>query len=270
MGLLIDPTSKVFGLDLKTARKFVIRLRKYASIYNSDDFHYYTFVRSIGEIVFPKEKQRVGSGYSLSELNPNAIAVAPGLLQSMIDEGYLTTIESPFPHSDYPWYQVTTKGAELSRHKLIKRLARAKAEKKLKEFLDRVDLWNASEPYAWVQNVWLYGSLITSAPDVGDIDLVCEYKTNPDSPDAMTDTGYYDFEEVVGGSKGHDIVKKFLRKGCPYLSLDGFKPRHLPLIQGGYIQIVKERQVVYQPNVVTPATSVSLDKRDKAAMGQAV
>ena len=67
----------------------MIRLRKYASIYNSDDFHYYTFVRSIGEIVFPKEKQRVGSGYSLSELNPNAIAVAPGLLQSMIDEGYL-------------------------------------------------------------------------------------------------------------------------------------------------------------------------------------
>ncbi|GKR20280.1 hypothetical protein KAM484_30070 [Aeromonas caviae] len=43
---------------------------------------------------------------------------------------------------------------------------RAKAVQKLEEFLERVEEWNACEPYVWVQYVWLYGSLITTAPDV--------------------------------------------------------------------------------------------------------
>ena len=244
MGLTIDPKSKIFGLDLKTGRDLVKRLRHYAQMYPTDDINYVTEVRSIGEIVLTKEKQRCGMGYSLTELNPNAVALAPDLIQKMLDEGYLTVMGIT-DHNGFAWYQVTAKGAELSRHKLIKRLPRAKAVQKLEEFLERVEEWNACEPYVWVQDVWLYGSLITNAPDVGDIDLVCKYTQNPDSPDMVTEGEHIYF--IATGKDEYAKVKKFLRGGSPYISLVGFSARDIDKIQGGYIQIVKDRQVAVIP-----------------------
>lgn len=65
--------------------------------------------------------------------------------------------------------------------------SRAKAEQRLKEFLDRVEQVKADDRYVYrIAKVALFGSMLSESPTVGDIDLAIHLapRYGPDEMDA--------------------------------------------------------------------------------------
>lgn len=240
MGMLIEPNSKFFGLDAKVARDFIKQLHKKTFDIESACFHKRSIPYIIRELILNEDKQAdQHNGLYLialrEKLDVQAQTMAPILISRMIEEGFITSLEDGY-------FEFTNKADALSRHKFIKRLPRAKATQMLAEFLERVTEWNAVQPYVWIQNIWLYGSMLTDSADVGDIDLVIDFQDNMDSPHALsTDqvvTMYFYNMDHFSAAKAH------LKNRSPYFSFDGFFISDLDLISGGYRQIVKDRQVI--------------------------
>lgn len=77
-------------------------------------------------------------------------------------------------------YRVTALGNRLAPQSLLPRLRRAKADRIVAEFLDRVAEVNASdEQIHYVAEVVAFGSYIGDAGDLGDIDLVVYRSRRP-------------------------------------------------------------------------------------------
>jgi predicted nucleotidyltransferase len=89
-----------------------------------------------------------------------------------LEEGYIEFREE---RDGRPWYELTTKGNALAQASAAKPISRQTAEKKLQEFMERVEQINRNEEYAFkVGRVALFGSLLSDAPDVSDIDLAIQ------------------------------------------------------------------------------------------------
>jgi hypothetical protein len=79
-------------------------------------------------------------------------------------------------------FQLSPLGFRLANVKLIKRITRAEAEVIVADFLKRVRAVNARHDLLWrVRRVQVFGSYITDAPELGDIDLVVELEQNRDA-----------------------------------------------------------------------------------------
>jgi predicted nucleotidyltransferase len=81
----------------------------------------------------------------------------------------------PGDHAAGPWYELTDQGTRLAQASAAAPLRRATAERKLREFMARVEQVNQSEEFAYrVKRVVLFGSYLTDAERVNDIDLAVE------------------------------------------------------------------------------------------------
>lgn len=71
-----------------------------------------------------------------------------------------------------PWYSRTTKGNRLALASAAPPLKRQTAERQLQAFLDRVAIVNGDPFFLYrVSKVVLFGSMLTAAPQVSDVDI---------------------------------------------------------------------------------------------------
>ncbi len=69
-------------------------------------------------------------------------------------------------------YQTYNRAGEPNPPKRLKRMSRAKAEKMVSALLDRARTINADVPWPlYVRKLSLFGSIISDAPDLGDLDI---------------------------------------------------------------------------------------------------
>lgn len=80
-----------------------------------------------------------------------------------------------------PWYSRTTKGNRLALASAAPPLKRRTAERQLQAFLDRVKIVNG-DPYYLYRVSWvvLFGSMLTTAPRVSDVDVAIEMRPKLD------------------------------------------------------------------------------------------
>lgn len=111
-----------------------------------------------------------------------------GLLEVLLAEGLVGTVyRDPTQlneprvvtgrgdHAVGPWYELTDEGNRFAQASAAAPLRRATAERKLREFMARVEQVNQSEEFAYrVKHVVLFGSYLTDAERMNDIDLAVE------------------------------------------------------------------------------------------------
>jgi predicted nucleotidyltransferase len=87
-----------------------------------------------------------------------------------------------------PWYELTTKGNALAQALAAKPISRKTAEKKLQEFMARVEEINRNEEYAFrVGRVALFGSMLSDVAEVSDIDLAIQLEARLSDKQAFSD-----------------------------------------------------------------------------------
>jgi predicted nucleotidyltransferase len=111
-----------------------------------------------------------------------------GLLEALLAKGLVGTVyRDPTQlrdprvvtgrgdHATGPWYELTDEGMRFAQGSAAAPLRRATAERKVREFMARVEQVNQSGEYAYrVARVVLFGSYLTDAERVNDIDLAVE------------------------------------------------------------------------------------------------
>ena len=111
-----------------------------------------------------------------------------GLLEALLAKGLVGTVyRDPTQlreprvvagrgdHAVGPWYELTDEGMRFAQATAAGPLSRATAERKLREFMARVEQVNESDEFAFrVVRVVLFGSYLTDAERVNDIDLAIE------------------------------------------------------------------------------------------------
>ncbi|MBB3455231.1 hypothetical protein FHT86_003530 [Rhizobium sp. BK313] len=245
MGMKLSKSETIIGLPAVTARDIV------AKHLSGGDWFYLKAVEYAlqAEVCFEKKR-----GYKYIDYEA-AAERAPALLAKMMEEGYVEKGETD-THEEYgkrQSYRPTDKGLDLSRVKFVKRMSRAKAIEQLQAFLDPVEAINVGEYVYVVTDVWLYGSLITDAADIGDVDLVyktdwreghCGYADHVQHNKARADTSGQNLDFYGVMRFGSVEIERILKDRRPHISLNGFVHHALHQMKGGYRQIVKDGVVL--------------------------
>jgi len=108
------------------------------------------------------------------------LKAARSVIQELHQLGY---IERDPRFGDGPWSKTTLQGNALALASAMRPLRRSSADRALAEFLDRVQQLNADPYYLYkVRKVLLFGSMLTEAAQVGDVDLAVELVHRIDDP----------------------------------------------------------------------------------------
>ena len=112
------------------------------------------------------------------------LKVSPGSANKLIEElnrqGY---IEPSGIHEKKQFYRKTLKGSSLGLSSAAKPIMRKTADRVLTEFMDRVREVNSSPSFLFmVKEVVVFGSYLTDAPRINDIDLAVEFAWKEDHP----------------------------------------------------------------------------------------
>ena len=135
---------------------------------------------------------------------------AKTLFDHLLAEGYLKDVSE---QRGEPKYLPSIKGSALGMAKFIPRISRAKAQTLLAEFLERVAEANADPDVGyWITEVRVFGSYLTNADDLGDVDIAYSHKRRRD---ALLERG------TKRASAFAAQYPKGIRNGSPYLSLHG-------------------------------------------------
>jgi hypothetical protein len=130
-----------------------------------------------------------------------------------------------------PYFCISRAGLQLTSANMLKRIDRARANRYVAELLDRADSINANPDLLYrVAKLWTFGSYITGAADLGDIDLVVELEYKKEKGDLRAanlarvkargrDERWNDEWEF-----GRKEVRGLLKARCSYLSLFEMKP----------------------------------------------
>jgi hypothetical protein len=130
---------------------------------------------------------------------PSFKAPAKTLFDHLLAEGYIEANG-----------RVTIAGSALGMAKFIPRISRAKAETLLAEFLERVAEANADLDVGyWITEVRVFGSYLTDADDLGDVDIAYSHKARGRTYPPVKR------KPSVFAAK----YPKGIRNGSPYLSL---------------------------------------------------
>jgi hypothetical protein len=162
------------------------------------------------------------------ECNPGAITEWFGadISEALIGEGL---IERAINYAGREYFKMTAAATQLANARLLPRIDRAKAERIVDEFIERIEAINADpNVVSRVTAVDAFGSYITDAPDLGDIDLFVTWETKdpPDGPDLIQ------WHLAVADRSGRSLstyserlnfaereARRRARGGNPYLSL---------------------------------------------------
>lgn len=97
---------------------------------------------------------------------------ARNLLACLTEQGFIEPTET---EGRIQWYSTTSRGLTLAAATAALPVRRAVAERILSDFLHRVDVVNTSDTYLYeAKTVVLFGSFLSGADPVGDIDLAVE------------------------------------------------------------------------------------------------
>lgn len=260
MGMIIEKGSKFFGLDAKLARDIIhdvhisacnnylmllslgmlrYSIRKFIPLFKDEDY-YHPLYQTLLEEAEKREQE---------------------IIDKIILEKWIVSVSDDGVSVEDSNYQLTKKAINLSRHKFIKRLPRQNALQKLTEFLLRVVDWNNTDPYVKVNNIWLYGSMLTSSQDVGDIDLVCQYIDNPSSPTYPSESEI--MTDLMRGIDLLDRVKKHIINRSPYISIDGFNPNEVDMIDGGVLMLMSDGRLSKYAQKLISTIKIEKNKKNK-------
>src|SRR5258706_609839 len=153
---------------------------------------------------------------------PDQTAAAQALIDQLLKEGMVERCKAG--------YKTTMKGDALTLTNFVPRINRAKAEKLLKGVLERVAEINVHDLLHWVTEVRVFGSYLTDADDLGDLDLAIKLEKRP-----VEETGSYAWAEACremarrsGKTFGSDFDKlayperllwRMIKNRSPYISL---------------------------------------------------
>lgn len=106
-------------------------------------------------------------------------AVAERVITGLATGGYVRR-DQTFTEGG-PWYSRTTKGNRLALASAAPPLKRRTGERQLQAFLERVTIVNGDPYYLYcVSRVVLFGSMLTAAPRVSDVDVAIEMQPKLD------------------------------------------------------------------------------------------
>lgn len=109
--------------------------------------------------------------------------IAGIVLTGLLDEGYVELNECYSKHGEV-CYHPTLKGCSLALASAAKPVTRKTAEKKIEEFLQRVEEVNKNEYYLYrVDKVVVFGSYLSDQERINDIDVVAVLKRKGDDLD---------------------------------------------------------------------------------------
>lgn len=108
----------------------------------------------------------------------------PAQATKFIDEIVaLELIEPTTPFDNEAAFEIAERGLALANATAAKPIYRGTAERVLREFVDRVDAVNASKEYAFVvRSVVLFGSMLSSADRLGDVDVAIDLQPRISDP----------------------------------------------------------------------------------------
>jgi hypothetical protein len=123
-------------------------------------------------------------------------------------------------------FVITDKGIRVSCARILPPITRAKADALMAALLQRVAEVNANDDFCWgVAEIYAYGSYITDADMLGDIDLNIHLKGKEPWPEV-----YERWQKRVGFKNYHIMdprcpcpereVRRILQARCPYLHID--------------------------------------------------
>jgi predicted nucleotidyltransferase len=96
------------------------------------------------------------------------------LVERLVEEALI----EPSEEGDGRWYRAADKGRSLALASFGQPLKRSTAERKIREFLHRVQIVNGDPYFLYaVSRVVLFGSMLGEADRVGDIDLVVDLES---------------------------------------------------------------------------------------------
>ncbi|HET9505245.1 MAG TPA: nucleotidyltransferase domain-containing protein [Hymenobacter sp.] len=157
---------------------------------------------------------------------------AAKLLKELVQLGYLELMPSDFPEEKGRWFELTPAGRTLALARAVPAMQRAKAEKLLAEFLDRVREVNASADFLYkVDKVVVFGSFLRpEVAELNDLDVAVELTSkfaNGDqrraASDALVAKAYAAGRSFSGFMDElmypYNMVKTFLRNRSRYISL---------------------------------------------------
>jgi hypothetical protein len=142
---------------------------------------------------------------------PQAMRITEELLaQGLIEPGP--------PEATVTCWQVTPAGNTLALAKATPPVRRDRAEQHLGAFLERVHRLEADSPYAYrVRTVRLFGSMLTDAPYVGDIDLAV--KLGPRYADPKVQAQAEDERRRLAWDVGRQFSNVVQEVGWPEIEL---------------------------------------------------
>jgi len=116
---------------------------------------------------------------SVIEFFDTDLDAANAIIGAMIERGLIA--EAPEPWDRRPVvYEVTELGVRFAAARLLKPILRPKADRIVSDLLARVEDVNARDDLThFVGEVWAFGSYITDAPEIGDIDLAVSLVAKP-------------------------------------------------------------------------------------------
>ncbi|QPG56260.2 nucleotidyltransferase domain-containing protein [Shewanella eurypsychrophilus] len=154
-------------------------------------------------------------------------------LNSFISEGYIEAIDPP---SKDRTHITTIKGNSLAQATASKKVKRSTANKHYEEFMERVNEINSSDKYLFqVSEVILFGSYLTDAPTVSDIDLYIRVERKPKFSDNFSSIReqrtlemerdgrqFRTFSELIYWPETD--VRKYLKNGSRVISIQACMP----------------------------------------------
>lgn len=154
---------------------------------------------------------------------------AARLLQNLEAEGYIE--KNAFLNSrNEPCWKQTVKGGALGKALFSAPVSRRTAETKLKEFMDRVQQVNADNRFLYkVEKVVLFGSFLTDAPQVGDLDLAVQL--SPKEADSEKHAQLIQVRATEAASRGKQFSSFIDRLAFAYVEVRSFLKAGSRIIQ---------------------------------------
>ncbi len=156
---------------------------------------------------------------------------AKHLFDELCREGYLEKNADMPPHETELYWKRTLKGRTLCKALFSKPVSRSTAEQKLNEFIARVHQVNADDYFLYiVRKVLLFGSFLSEAPFVGDLDLAVDLERKEQNGDRYVQMALARARKAESNGKrfpnfvekicfAEHEVKKFLKAGSRIIQI---------------------------------------------------
>jgi predicted nucleotidyltransferase len=151
------------------------------------------------------------------------------ILQAMAEAGYVEPESETDGNDASRSYTITKSGSRLCATRFVKRITRAKADALVKQMLERIAEINARDELVFrIKRVRAFGSYVSNAPELGDIDLAVELEQRHPERDiieqllARADASGKRLNSYMDRlNYGETEMQRLLKGRSPYLAIEG-------------------------------------------------